>query len=104
MYTLAQRFTVLLLYRISSHTLLVPFNLPKVGPMDSKQAAAFQLLPNHLKAASKAGVIVSIETDLKTEGRKENLQSLNPRLFSIVGISNPRVVTGYSILLTLYKS
>ena len=90
MYTLVQSFTVLLFYRISSRTLLVPFNLPKVGPMDSKQAAAFQLLPNHLKAASStAGVIVSIETDLKTEGRKENFQSLNPRLFNIVGISNP---------------
>ena len=68
--------------------------------MDSKQAAAFQLLPNHLKAASSmAGVVVSIETDLKTEGRKEILQSLNPRFFSVVGISNPRVVTGCSILL-----
>jgi len=68
--------------------------------MDSKQAAAFQELPNHLKAASSmAGVVVSIEADLKTEGRKEILQSLNPRFFNVVGISNPRVVTGCSILL-----
>ena len=89
-----------LFYRISSRTLLVPFNLPKVGPMDSKQAEAFQQLPYHLKAASAmAGIVVSIETNLKTEGRKEILQSLNPGFFNIVGISNPRVVTGCSILL-----
>lgn len=88
------------IYRISSRTLLVPFNLPKVGPMNLNQAAAFQQLPYHLKAASTmAGVVVSIESDLKTEGRKEILQSLNPRFFKIVGISNPRVVTGCSILL-----
>lgn len=68
--------------------------------MDSKQAAAFQQLPNHLKAASSmAGVIVSIETDLKIGGRNEILQTLNPRFFNIVEISNPRVVTGCSILL-----
>jgi len=86
--------------RISSHTLLVPFNLPKVGPTDSKQVAAFQQLPNHLKAASSmAGVVVHIEAALKTEGHKEILQSLNPRFFNIVGISSPQVVTGCSILL-----
>ena len=89
-----------LFYRISSRTLLVPFNLPKVGPMDSMQAAAFQQLLNYLKAASSmAGVVVRIETDLKTEGREEILQLLNPIFFEIVGISDPRVVTGCSILL-----
>ena len=68
--------------------------------MDSKQAAAFQQLPNHLKAASSmAGVVVNIETDLKIGGRSEILQTLNPRFFNIVGISSPRVVTGCSILL-----
>lgn len=46
-----------------------------------------------------AGVVVSIEIDLKSEGREEILQSLNPRFFEIVGSSNPRVVTGCSILL-----
>ena len=64
------------------------------------QAAAFQQLPNHLKAASSmAGVVVRIETDLKTKGREEILQLLNPIFFEIVGISNPRVVTGCSVLL-----
>ena len=68
--------------------------------MDLKQAEAFQQLPNHLKAASSmAGVVVRIETDLKTGGRNEVLQALNPRFFNVVGISNPRVVTGCSILL-----
>lgn len=58
--------------------------------MDSKQAEAFQQLPYHLKAASTmAGIVVSIEKDLTTEGRKEILQSLNPGFFNIVGISNP---------------
>ena len=64
------------------------------------QAAAFQQLSNHLKAASSmAGVVVRIETDLKTEGHEEILQLLNPIFFEIVGISDPRVVTGCSILL-----
>ena len=63
--------------------------------MDSKQAEAFQQLPNHLKAASSmADVVISIETDLKTGGRNEILQTLNPRFVNIVGISNPQVVTG----------
>ena len=45
--------------------------------MDLKQAEAFQQLPNHLKAASSmAGVVVRIETDLKTGGRNEVLQAL----------------------------
>lgn len=87
------------LYRISSRTLLIPFTLPKVGPMDTNQALAFEQLPHDLKAASAlAGIVVKIEKDLKANGRTEILQSLNPTFFKVIGISNPRVVTGCSIL------
>ena len=46
-----------------------------------------------------AGAVVKIETDLKTGGHNGILQALNPRFFNVVEISNPRVATGYSILL-----
>ena len=39
--------------------LLVPFNLPKVGPMDLKQTKEFQQFSNYLKAAV-AGVVVTV--------------------------------------------
>lgn len=87
-------------YRISSRALLVPFKNPKVGPSNADQAAAFQQLPDRLEAASSmAGAIVRIEKDLINGGRTEILELINPMMYEVVGISNPRVVTGCSILL-----
>jgi len=87
-------------YRISSWALLIPFKNPKVGPSNADQAAAFQQLPDHLEAASSmAGAVIQIEKDLIDGGRMEILESINPMIFDVVGISNPRVVTGFSILL-----
>ena len=86
--------------RISSRALLIPFKNPKVGPSNADQAAAFQQLPDHLEAASSmAGAVVRIEKDLIDGGRAEILELINPMLFDVIGISNPRVVTGCSILL-----
>ena len=79
---------------------MIPFKNPKVGPSNADQAAAFQKLPDCLEATSSmAGAIVRIEKDLIDGGRTEILEILNPMLFEVVGVSNPRVVTGCSILL-----
>ncbi len=86
--------------RISSRALLIPFKNPKFGPSNVDQAAAFQQLPDRLEAASSmAGAVVRIEKDLIDGGRAEILELINPMLFDVVGISNPQVVTGCSILL-----
>ena len=82
--------------RISSRTLLIPFNKPKVGPRTEDQVAAFE----QLEAASiMTGTVIKIESDFVNAGRTETLETFNPILFDAVGISNPQVVTGCSILL-----
>lgn len=79
---------------------MIPLKNPKISPSNADQAAAFQQLPDHLEAASSmAGIIVRIEKDLIDGGRMEILETINPMLFDVVGISNPRIVTGCSILL-----
>jgi len=79
---------------------LIPFEDPKVGPNDAEKAIAFQKLSGCLEAASSmAGSIVKIEKDFKDSGYTEILNVLNPILYNTAGPSNPRVVTGCSILL-----
>ena len=71
-----------------------------MGPSNEDQAAAFQQLPGALEAASvMTGAVIQIENDFVNGGHPEILESLNPVLFNAVGLSNPRVVTGCSILL-----
>ena len=87
-------------YRISSRALLIPFKNPKVGPRNTDQAAAYKELPDSLEAVSSmAADIIQIEKEFINGGRTEILDLINPVLFQVVGFSNPRIVTGCSILM-----
>lgn len=71
-----------------------------MGPSNEDQATAFQQLSGALEAASiMTGAVIRIEKDFVNGGHCEILESLNPKLFDAVGMSNPRVVSGCSILL-----
>jgi len=76
--------------RISSRTLLIPFDNHKVGPSNEDQVVAIQQLPDVLEAASiMTGTIIQIESDFVNAGHTEILETFNPILFDAVGISNP---------------
>ena len=83
-------------YRIASRTLLIPFNLPQVGPVDEKSAASFSNLKVYLeKSSSIVGSVVALHKDIN----EDNIKSLCGQVASVIGNVESRLVVGYATLI-----
>ena len=81
-------------------TIQIPFYDPQIGPTTAKKSEEFAVLNNLLKKiSSMAGLVVSLEENLITDYQTESMYAINRKVTAIMGHSEPRLSTGYSILL-----
>ena len=81
-------------------TLQIPFCDPQIGPTTAKKSEEFASLNSILQnTSSMAGLVVSLEETFLNDYQAEYMHHINKRITAIMGHSEPRLTTGYSILL-----
>lgn len=79
---------------------VIPFNLPKIGAETAAECEAFQILGALRKKASAAiGWAISLGKKFRSTGVMEINTVLLPKLHPKLKGLEPRLITGYSILL-----
>ena len=83
---------------------IIPFALPKVGPKDLEELRAFQSLKILRKAASSAiAWSLSLGAIFNSTGKEVIGRVLLPKVQDSLPGMDPRMVTGYAILLFFAK-
>ena len=81
-------------------TLQIPFCDPQIGPTTARKSEEFARLNASLQnTSSMAGLVVSLEEDLLDDYQTDYMHCINQRVTALMGHSEPRLSTGYSILL-----
>lgn len=86
--------------RDMSRTVIIPFNLPKIGAESESDCQFYQTLGDLRKEVSSCiGWAISLRKKLKATGISMINSKYLPKIFSKINGVEPRVITGYSILL-----
>lgn len=86
--------------RDMSRTVIIPFNLPKIGAKCESDCQSYQTLGNlRKKISSSIGWAISLRKKLKETGISMINSKYLPMIFPKIQCVEPRVITGYSILL-----